>query len=110
MKNYEIILTPLANENLWDITEYIANTLQAPGTALQWLDRMEVAIRTLAEMPVRFKLVDGEPWHSKGVRRMPEGNHYVYYRVEEAAGAVRILAVIYARSDQPAQLGKQDIF
>lgn len=29
MKSYKIILTPLANEHLQSITEYISNTLQA---------------------------------------------------------------------------------
>ncbi len=109
MKSYRIILTPLANEHLRSITEYISYTLQAPDTALRWLDRMEEAISTLAEMPMRFKLMDDEPWHSSDVRRMPEGNHYVYYRIEDAAGVVRVLAVVYARSNQQMQLGKQDI-
>ena len=109
MKRYELILTPLANGHLQSITAYIAYTLQASDTAYRWLDRMEEAIGTLAEMPMRFKLMDDEPWRSKGVRRMLEGNHYVYYRVEDAAGVVRVLAVIYARSDQLAQLGRQDI-
>ena len=37
---------------------------------------------------------------------MLEGNYFVYYVVDEAASAVRVLAVVYARSDQLAMLGE----
>lgn len=56
-------------------------------------------------MPLRFMSVEEEPWHSKGIRRMLEGNYFVYYVVDEAAFTVRVLAVVYARSDQLAKLG-----
>lgn len=109
MNRYEIIVTPLAFSHLQSITNYIANTLQAPETAEKWLDRTENAIHSLSTMPLRFRLLDDEPWHSKGVRRMLEGNYYVYYRVEEAVSVVRVLAVLYSRRDQLTQLLRHDI-
>ena len=39
MKTYQVILTPLALEHIQRITDYIAESLQAPDTALRWLDR-----------------------------------------------------------------------
>jgi toxin ParE1/3/4 len=44
--------------------------------------------------------VDQEPWHSRGVRKIIVKNFYVYYRIDEPAGAVFVLNVIYARRDQ----------
>ena len=106
MKTYQVILTPLALEHIQRITDYIAESLQAPDTALRWLDRTEQAIASLETMPLRFRIVDEEPWHTKGIRRMLEGNYFVYYVVDEAASIVRVIAVVYARSDQLAKLGE----
>ena len=106
MKTYRVIVTPLALEHIRRITDYIADSLQAPDTALRWLDKTEQAIASLESMPFRFRTVDEEPWHSKGIRRMLEGNYFAYYVVDEAAFTVRVLAVIYARRDQLAKLGE----
>lgn len=100
MKPYRIIVTPLAYEHLKDAVNYIRDTLQAPDTALRWLDRMEIAMGSLSAMPLRNRVIPDEPWHSEGVRRMREGNFFIYYWVNEAAGSVHVLAVIYARRDQ----------
>ena len=104
MKTYQVIVTPLALEHIRRITDYIADSLHAPETALRWLDQTEQAIASLETMPLRFMAVEDEPWHSKGVRRMLEGNYFVYYVVNEAAGIVHVIAVIYARSDQLVKL------
>ena len=106
MNTYRVIMTPLALAHIQSITDYIADSLQAPDTALRWLDKTEQTIASLESMPFRFRTVDEEPWYSKGIRRMPEGNYFVYYVVDEAAFTVRVLAVIYARSDQLAKLGE----
>ena len=106
MNKYRIILTPLALEHLQRISDYIAYELQAPETALRWLDSTEQAIASLETMPLRYMAVEDEPWHSKGIRRMLEGNYFVYYVVDEAASVVQVLAVVYARRDQLTQLGE----
>jgi toxin ParE1/3/4 len=106
MKTYRVIVTPLALEHIQRITDYIADSLHAPDTALRWLDKTEQAIASLETMPLRFMTVEEEPWHSKGIRRMLEGNYFVYYVADEAASAVRVVAVVYARSDQLAMLGE----
>ncbi len=106
MKTYRVIVTPLALEHLQRIADYIAVSLQAPDTALRWLDKAERAIASLENMPLRFMTVEEEPWRSKGIRRMLEGNYFVYYVVDEGASAVRVLAVVYARSDQLTILGE----
>lgn len=106
MKTYRVIVTPLALDHIQRITDYIADSLQAPDTALRWLDKTEQAISSLENMPFRFGTVEEEPWNAKGIRRMLEGNYFVYYVVDEAAFTVRVLAVVYARSDQLAKLGE----
>ncbi|MEG3072496.1 MAG: hypothetical protein RQM92_18180 [Candidatus Syntrophopropionicum ammoniitolerans] len=37
------------------------------------------AINGLDEMPLRHKLYQNEPWHSKGLRVLPVDNYLVFY-------------------------------
>ena len=55
-------------------------------------------------MPRRYKLVDDEPWHSRGVRRMNAKNFAVFYYVLEDYNEVYIQNVIYEKRDIPKVL------
>lgn len=100
MKTYEIIITPDAEEDLRQLRDYIAGTLEPPITARAFLHMMRGEIQTLKEMPERSRLVDQEPWHSRGVRKLFVKNFIVYYRVAEDASRVYVMNVIYGKRDQ----------
>lgn len=100
MSDYEIIITQDAIEDLAGLRDYIAEVLLAPDTSLQYLRTIRQEIGSLRRMPARHKCVDHEPWRSRGVRKLIVKNFYVYYRIDEIAGTVYILNVIYARRDQ----------
>ena len=70
MEPYEIIITPDAEDDLWELRQYIANVLLAPETALSYIRSIRRKIATLTEMPCRIKPVDEEPWHSRGLRKI----------------------------------------
>ena len=55
-------------------------------------------------MPARYPLTEGEPWRTKGIRRMPVRNFLVYYLIDEEAKTVWVTAVLYGRRDQIAAL------
>lgn len=63
----------------------------------------------LSELPARYKPVDDEPWHSRGIRRIIVNNFFVYYRIDEEGRRVYILNVIYARRDQLRVLEQMNI-
>lgn len=100
MPDYRIIITPDAIEDLNELRDYIANALLAPETALRYIQNIRREIVTLARMPARNRPMDEEPWHTRGVRKIMVKNFYVYYRIDEPAGIVYVLNVIYARRDQ----------
>lgn len=52
-------------------------------------------------MPLRFPLVEEDPWWTSGIWKMPTGNFIVYYLPDEFAKTVWVAAVIY---DQLAAL------
>ena len=100
MDPYEIIVTPDAEADLWELRDYIANTLLVPETALSYVRSIRQEIATLAELPGRNKPVNEEPWHSRGLRKLIAENFYVYFRIDEPSHRVFILNVIYAKRDQ----------
>ena len=83
MDPYEIIITPDASSDLWELRNYIANVLLEPETALKYVRSIRAEIATLSDMPGRIKPVDDEPWHSRGLRKINSENFYVYFRIDD---------------------------
>ncbi|MBQ9044978.1 MAG: type II toxin-antitoxin system RelE/ParE family toxin [Oscillospiraceae bacterium] len=100
MDHYKIIITPDAENDLAELINYISDVLLARDTARSYIRTIREAISILNEMPARYKAVDNEPWHSRGIRRIIAKNFYVYYRIDEEHRRVFILNIIYARRDQ----------
>ena len=106
---YEIIVTSDANDDLAALRDYIAVTLAARETARSYILAIRKEIASLAVMPERVKLVDTEPWRTRGFRRVLVRNFFVYYRIDETEKRVYILNVIYARRNQLNALRQRDI-
>ncbi|AGL03647.1 type II toxin-antitoxin system RelE/ParE family toxin [Desulfoscipio gibsoniae] len=91
--SYRIIYTEEAEQDLINVYRYIAMDLLVPEIAKKQIDRIMNAIKGLDEMPLRHKLYQDEPWHSKGLRVLPVDNYLVFYIVieEEIVAIVRIM-------------------
>lgn len=109
MDSYEIIITPDAEADLFEIRDYIAYTLLAPNAALNYIRVLRGEIQKLAYMATSIAPVEQEPWHSRGVRKNIAKNFYIYYRPDTSSGKVYILNVIYAKRDQLRVLKEMDL-
>ena len=109
MDSYKIIITPDAEEDLVELRNYIADVLLARDTARNYIRTIRKEIGSLSELPARYKPVDDEPWHSRGVRRIIVNNFFVYYRIDEEHKQVFIMNIIYARRDQLRLLEQMNI-
>lgn len=109
MNSYEIIMTPDATTDLVELSDYIADVLLVPDTALSYIRAIREEISKLSEMPGRIKPVDDEPWHSRGIREIMAKNFYVYYRIDEETKRVYIMNVIYNKRDQLRQLANMKL-
>lgn len=98
-KLYSIVYSPKALEDLKDIYVYIADELQAPGTARNQIDRIRKKIRSLDFMPLRYVFVDWEPWKSMGMHKIPVDNFIVFYTVDDDAMTVGIVRIVYSGRD-----------
>lgn len=92
--SFAVKLSEQAVADVLTIYEYIAKILSAPIAAARQIDTLEDAITRLAGMPKGFVRYEEEPWHGRGLRRMPVGNYCVFYipnLIEKEVSVVRIL-------------------
>lgn len=104
MDHYEVKLTTHAVEQMAEITDYMVNTLHAPMAAKSFQQMMRSEMMKCAVMPGRMQLLEDEPWHSRGIRKIQVKNFYAYYWIDEAGKTVWFIAVVYARRDQLNEL------
>lgn len=102
--SWNIVYTARARRDLRDIYEYIAYELLVPETAARQTQRIMKEIRTLAEMPMRFRLYEEEPWYSEGLRFFPVDNYLVFYLTDESKNTVSIVRIMYGGRDIRRQL------
>ena len=103
-RQYDIHITPHAEQAMREIASYIAVDLQVPETAMQMLRTFQVEIAKLKMMPQRIPLTPEEPWHSVGIRQMLVKNYNIYFWIDDEKSIVQITDVLYGRRNQPKQL------
>lgn len=101
MKNhgYTVWYSPVSKQDLKSIYAYIAYELRAKHNARGQTDRIRKSIRALSDLPERYTLVDWEPWHGMGMRKMPVDHYLVYYLVHHEAREVEIVRIFYGGRD-----------
>ena len=104
MREYEVIITTAAEQDLQEIFTYIASELLEPETAINLCDRIEQEILKLDTMPDRHARYKKEPWFSRGLRFFPIGNFLVFYLVRDSDSTVHVLRVMYGGSNVEERL------
>ena len=99
MNNYCIIVTPQAEEQIRDIAYYIAVDIQEPGAAEVFVDELQETFQTISSNPERQFLVEDEPWHSEGIRKIKVRNYMVYFWIDIENASVKIIGVCYSKRD-----------
>ena len=102
--SYSIVITETALHDMDNIYEYIAYHLKEPEIAADLMDRLEISISSLDEMPFKFREYEVEPWRSKSMHIMPVGNYVVLYTPNEDRQVVTINRVFYGGMDIPNQM------
>lgn len=105
-KIYAVKATKYAEVQLREIVTYVAFDLKERQTAFRLLNKLETAMQSLERMPNRVKLVDEEPWHSEGIRKLPVGNYVIFFWVDEENSRVQVTAVVYGKMEQHRVLQK----
>lgn len=97
MMQYIVEITDEALADMEQLYNHIAFVLLAPENAVGQYNRIADEILKLDVFPERFRIMDSEPEHSKGIRRMVVDNYSVFYVVKE--DRVIVTDVLYSASD-----------
>ena len=97
MKQYGILITDEALNDMESIYEYIAEEILAPDTAMGQYNRIADAIETLDQMPERIKLMESEPEKTRGLRKLIVDNYAVFFII--VGDTVIVTNVLYGASD-----------
>ena len=106
MNEYEVISTPEAEGDLDQLGAYITFELKAPETAFSYVRDIRTELSTLRKAPKRFRVVDDEPWHSRGLRRMNARNFAAFFIILEQEGTVFVQNIIYQKRNLPKVLAE----
>ncbi|MDC7290612.1 type II toxin-antitoxin system RelE/ParE family toxin [Blautia schinkii] len=97
MTQYTVEIADAALADMEQLYNYIAFSLLSPENAIGQYNRIADAILTLNMMPERFRVMDSEPEHSRGIRRMLVDNYSVFYVIRDEK--VIVTDVLYSASD-----------
>lgn len=96
---YKIIRTDKADEQLREIIFYIADDSGSTDIALNYLDKIETAIRRLEEFPMSGSIPRYSILRKQGYRVLIVERHLVFYKVNEDEKVVTIYAIVDGRRE-----------
>ena len=100
---YRLSYLPVANRDITDIVNYIAETLAAPKAALDLLKALHESISRLKDFPYSCVYQPVKPLEQE-YRILTIKNYAVFYTVNEQDKLVEIYRVIYAKRNLDKQL------
>ena len=96
--SYTILRTDKANDQLFDVIQYIAADAGA-NIALQYLDKLEAAVMNLADFPYSGTTPRYSILKKQGYRVLIVERHLIFYKVDEEKQTVMIHAVVDGRQE-----------
>ena len=98
MKNYTVLYSDSAQNDLTEIFEYIAYTLKEVHTAQNLIRKIMKNIELLKTMPARFPVDENINLKIK-ILTLYSGKFISFYLVYEKSLSVKILRIIYGGRD-----------
>jgi len=109
MNDWKVVYTEQAEQDLRGIYEYIAFSLLEPEIAKNQTRRIMDAVAKLNQMPLRYRLYEKDPWHSKGLRVLPVDNFVVFYLPVKAQETVVVIRIMYGGRNIEEQLRQTEM-
>ena len=96
---YKVIRTDKADEQLREIIFYIADDSGSIDIALNYLDKIETAIKRLEDFPNSGSIPRYSVLKKQGYRVLIVERHMVFYKVNDKEHVVTIYAVVDGRRE-----------
>ena len=97
MDRFGIEITEPAENDLYEIGNYISKELLEPDAARRKVEKIGQAILSLEEMPLRNGLVADEKFALLGIRKILIDNYVAFYIADESRKIVTILRILCIR-------------
>ena len=97
--NYKIHRTSKAEEQLREIIFYIADDSGSVDIALNYLDKIETAIKKLEDFPNVGSLPKYSILRKQGFRVLIVERHLIFYKINELEKIVMIYAIVDGRRE-----------
>ena len=97
--DWHVEITVEAEQDVEEIYQYIAVSLQEPGVAWKQTQRIRGKLEKLNHMPERNSIIQDEPWRSREIRRVNIDNYAAFYVLDSKSATVSVLRILYARRD-----------
>ena len=92
---YNVIVLPMAEEDIVDNTDYIAFEKKSPETALRLAMGFRDTIAKLEFMPEQHELDEDEELAIHGVRKCYYKNYKIFYYIDMEKTTVYVLRVLH---------------
>lgn len=99
MKQYQVLITEPAADDLQALTQYIIEELLDPDTAKKLVGKIKEAVLSFGEMPNGHALLMDSGLAAQGIRKFVVDNYIVFYVVSEKEETVTVLRILYVRRD-----------
>ena len=99
MEKYKVIIDYSAENDLVGILHYITNVLHEPKTAKRIYKSIKEQILSLEEMPLRYPLINEEPYRTAGVRKILVEGYTAFYLVNNNDMSVHVFRILYSRRE-----------
>lgn len=95
MKKYNIEYSKESKEDLIGIKQYIKYNLQEPETANQLISKIRKSIKSLADKPEIYAIIDDDVIKKLEIRKLIVSNYIVFFRIKNEN--VEIVRIMYRR-------------
>lgn len=99
MKQYKVLMTIPAADDLQAIAEYISDALLEPLEAKKLVSKIKTAVLSLGKLPARFALVTDESIAVQGIHKLLVENYIMFYVISEKDKTVTVVRILHARRD-----------
>ncbi|MGN0528950.1 MAG: type II toxin-antitoxin system RelE/ParE family toxin [Eubacterium sp.] len=96
---YKITVTEPAQRDLAEAITYISKELKNRQAAVNLLNSVDKAVRSLSDMPERYAVIDDEILGAAGFRFIKIKSYLLFYIVRNESKTVVIQRFLYARRD-----------
>ena len=99
-KTYDYVLTEIAEADVDEAFDYIANELANPDAASAIADELEEKLEEICKTPKAGRPVHNPYLKRDDIRRVLVKNYIAYYLIDEYEAKIVVLRVVYNRRDQ----------